>query len=216
MSAFIVSRETLNRVVMSMAGSSGTTVEEMNQLGNRLWRMNHRAVVAAYPHRAIEPPDQFEIRLCWSYTEVERLKACDCLLYVCCEGNVPDESLYKAVQSHRDDLASKIVRELPEWKTARWDQPSISAPSNLPRTMAIKQPKSNKDGFSNRLKMAYNQLIHGNYQEAEYLLTDAIDELASDRVKFSVETPTPSLPVPHYNPDEDGDYDSWLVRNNID
>lgn len=46
-------------------------------------------------------------------------------------------------------------------------------------------PKTNKEGFTNLLKMAANAITDGTPKDAWYLLSDMIDTMASDRTEFS-------------------------------
>jgi hypothetical protein len=53
-------------------------------------------------------------------TPVEQFKAIACLLYQCCEGNVPKSPLYDALNHAAGELAQRIVRDLPEYEQASW------------------------------------------------------------------------------------------------
>jgi len=48
----------------------------------------------------------------------------------------------------------------------------------------IEKPKSDKDGLSNSLKMIANNLENGNIAEAKFGLSDLIDSVSPDRVRF--------------------------------
>jgi len=48
------------------------------------------------------------------------LKAMHCWLYQCSEGNAPERPLFKAIEEISQDLAYRIVCELPEYEKAPW------------------------------------------------------------------------------------------------
>ncbi len=57
----------------------------------------------------------------------------------------------------------------------------------------------------------------GDSAQANYMLTDLVDDLSSDRVKITQKKSAgKSCPVPAYDAAKDGDYSAWLVSRNID
>jgi hypothetical protein len=99
MSAFIVSAETMHRVVQAVGDTEAPTA-----LGRALFDMNRRAVLARYPgdeDYAAVPPYQWVPR---KMSAIEAFKAIECLLYQCSEGNVPDEPLFATLVAARDRL----------------------------------------------------------------------------------------------------------------
>jgi hypothetical protein len=51
-------------------------------------------------------------------------------------------------------------------------------------TYEIKKPKTEKEGLINAVKMIANNLERGETSEAKYALTDLIDSLSSECVRF--------------------------------
>ena len=51
---------------------------------------------------------------------MEQFKAIHCLLYQCCEGNVPNSPLYDELNHAAGELAHRIVQDLPEYDKASW------------------------------------------------------------------------------------------------
>lgn len=57
----------------------------------------------------------------WGYlNKVEIYKLLNCYTYQCCEGNVPETKLYKAIKQLETDLCHSIVRAMPEYEAAPW------------------------------------------------------------------------------------------------
>lgn len=137
MSAFIVSEDCMTRCVLALAGRMpglASTQEEYTKLGRTLYALNADAVAQRYQ----EPPDlklaqSYEFGKTWqgprcvgpgmhpACTPIEQYKALSCLIYQCSEGDVPEQSLYKSLVQHRQDLAERIVHDLPAWDQAPWD-----------------------------------------------------------------------------------------------
>jgi hypothetical protein len=99
-------------------------------LGCKLIDMNARAMQARYGDEV--PQEGFTWRtdflpdhdngMPYSLKKAcEAVKAMDCLLYQCHEGDVPQCLLYQAVAKRRDQLRQLIVCELPEYQSAPWD-----------------------------------------------------------------------------------------------
>lgn len=56
-----------------------------------------------------------------SSCKVQLLKSLQCLIYQCSEGSVVETGLYKKLVEVKNDLAELIVRDLPEYENAVWD-----------------------------------------------------------------------------------------------
>lgn len=57
----------------------------------------------------------------WGYlSKVEIYKLLNCYTYQCCEGNVPETKLYKAIKKLEADLCHDIVSSMPEYQAAVW------------------------------------------------------------------------------------------------
>ena len=124
MSAFMVSERTMHRVIYGMVENGVIPAEEGTPEGRRFYRMNVDAMRARYPK------ENYPLDLALSYTysrslghcsNIEALKAVNCLLYQCMEGDVPRSDLYQYLESVLTKLAFAIACALPEYKEAAWD-----------------------------------------------------------------------------------------------
>jgi hypothetical protein len=52
---------------------------------------------------------------------IQAYKSLQCLSYQCCEGNVPDNPLYKLLEEIENAMARQIVSDLAEYDKAEWD-----------------------------------------------------------------------------------------------
>ena len=135
MSAFIVSKKTMDRAVMALKlAGNDLAATDPTALGSRLYMLNIEAVGQRYPG---ESPDTMPG--CYTdgqhpdgtqgykhtaepfYTKTAALKALDCLIYQCSEGTIPQTELYKEIQDRAGQLARYIVSETKEYDQARWD-----------------------------------------------------------------------------------------------
>ena len=82
--------------------------------------MNRRALRARYGRGDHLRCPEFVFEKWADATPVEQFKAIACLLYQCCEGNVPKSPLYDALNHAAGELAQRIVRDLPEYEQASW------------------------------------------------------------------------------------------------
>lgn len=98
------------------------TLETAGQkLGRDLLKLNCDAVVQRYPcdHHDMTQDEQGR----WYYetytyrpvngTPIEKLKALDCLIYQCSEGDVPETELYKRLVKVSDELHAEIAKTIP-------------------------------------------------------------------------------------------------------
>ena len=132
MSAFVVSDETMHRVVKAFVHTKvfPNTVRDFNDLGRGLFTMNFSAMHHRYGE--LNDPSQyvFEDR---AATPAEMWKACECFLYQCTEGDVPQTELYQLTQEVSNKLAVEMTGiadtnqaherawKLPEVERAPWD-----------------------------------------------------------------------------------------------
>jgi hypothetical protein len=151
MSAFMVSEQTMNRIlsflyqqaaghgmrgsligVLSAAGHPLAEAasypepkldEAVSKLAGELWAMNARAVRARYvdADKAGMITEPYITRIGGRVTAIQAYKSLGCLHYQCSEGTVPEEPLYKALELMQDRLAHQIVAALPEYEAAEWD-----------------------------------------------------------------------------------------------
>ena len=128
MSAFIVSTETMQRVVHAWPDNGllphRTSCESLDALGARLFAMNARAVSARYGEPEEVPA--FRYRPLGAVHPMHQLKAVECLLYQCSEGNVPNEDDFLALEGLAAKLREKIVNALPSYSEAPWNWPEVA------------------------------------------------------------------------------------------
>ena len=56
-----------------------------------------------------------------SSCKIQLLKSLQCLIYQCSEGSVVETGLYKKLVEVKNDLMDLIIRDLPEYENAVWD-----------------------------------------------------------------------------------------------
>jgi hypothetical protein len=125
MSAFNVSRETINCVVSAFDQARREhwgrqqPAEDLDALGLALALMNAEAVAQRYA----EPAEQVEpFRYCEvDYPLAQRYKSVGCLRYQCSEGNVPESPLYGRLTELYDRLAHELAHTIAAVDAARWD-----------------------------------------------------------------------------------------------
>ena len=134
MSAFIVSDACMQKCVTAMLGP-GDSCEYADELGDRLYAMNLEAVRVRYDDRSPDAlpgsgiPEAFKWRVKPAnfYDPRERkdwccyVKALQCLLYQCTEGNVPEYDLYRRIERRINEIDRTIVSGLSEYQEAPWD-----------------------------------------------------------------------------------------------
>lgn len=125
MSAFIVEEETIDRVVFALCNWCGTAQDRMrkddpkhrNDLGQKLWDLNHRSVNARYSEDT--KPARYEYRG-HPPTMIQAYKSLACLLYQSCESGCDKDPLYVALREAESRLAKQIVKSLPQYDAADW------------------------------------------------------------------------------------------------
>ena len=80
---------------------------------------------------------------------------------------------------------------------------------------SIETPNNLTEGLQNFVAMAHNALERGEVESAKRMLQDLWNDIGCTYVCLENDPGIPS-PVPHYDPEVDGDYSSWLALNNID
>ena len=135
MSAFLVSHNTMHDVVAEIlditdglryyvSPERGTISKfaDASVIGRKLFEMNHQALHARYG----EPVPAFEtIRYVFQPrkalpSRVARLKAMECFLYQCMEGDVDKSELFAEVERIAGRTAMKLVNETSAWVAAPW------------------------------------------------------------------------------------------------
>jgi hypothetical protein len=122
MSAFIVSKETINCVVSAWFREN-RPCEQLDQIGQELWRLNELAVYDRYPDKMVCESGLPEFRYRpKNYPLVQQYKSVQCLRYQCAEGDAPDKSpLFHEMTNLMNTLARVIAEDLPEYDSAAWD-----------------------------------------------------------------------------------------------
>lgn len=122
MSAFIISDQTMHRVVHAFAKHHDIAAMDcasLDELGRRFYILNAAAVAARYGE-ADEPAD-YRYAPLGEVPLVHMYKALDCLIYQCSEGDVPERPDYAMLTCMRAKLAMQIVHASPEYDRAPWD-----------------------------------------------------------------------------------------------
>lgn len=126
MSAFIVSNRTMTRVLYALRITHA--IENMHlemhgtgfdELADFLYDMNADAVAQRYSKPKERPqwtPERGRV-----FSKPDALKALDCFLYQCAEGDVPDRPAYSAIKQAREELAYQILASMPAYQAAPWD-----------------------------------------------------------------------------------------------
>jgi len=126
MSAFVVQKETIDRALTLWDSNYDCHIhrlscEQLDSLGLRIWQLNCEAVNQRYPHTPGESVAE-NYRYRWGdVSTVVALKALQCIIYQCSEGNVPETALYKEMRDVERRAMHKIIDELPEYQAAPWD-----------------------------------------------------------------------------------------------
>lgn len=138
MSAYVVSDETINKVVSLLyckRNESYWPAREIKEsyvlegrrgfevLAQDMFNLNVEAVEQRYGEgeaREFRPLD-FKFQVVAPGSTLSTLKALQCWLYQCSEGDVPEVSpLYKMMTEFSHLLAMEIVQNLPAYEAANW------------------------------------------------------------------------------------------------
>jgi hypothetical protein len=82
--------------------------------------LNTRALCARYGRGDHLRAPEFVFEKWADASPVEQFKAMSCLLYQCCEGDVPHSRLYDEPDRAAGELAQRLVQDLPEYDKASW------------------------------------------------------------------------------------------------
>lgn len=149
MSAFIVTDTTMQWVVVGIESfrcyrrgrlpgllAPFGAITDPTELGKALFEMNADAVEHRYGERDPVPEFRFRGKVfalsqhrndagqVYDRTKAIRaVKAIHCLGYQCCEGDVPQRDLYKALKLMGKEISDLIVRALPEYDEESWNVP---------------------------------------------------------------------------------------------
>ena len=145
MSAFIVSDKTINTIVNWLrydkefpghGNAYGYAAKRIEKLGfnlshresaemlcHELYNLNYHAVNARYNENNQHLATAFRFIPQGAAPRIQAYKSLSCLLYQCCEGDIPETSqLYKTLEEVKHIIAGNIVCDLPEYDKAKWDE----------------------------------------------------------------------------------------------
>ena len=147
MSCFIVSNETIGRIVQAAATKDkyddrlgkpfeklGYDLDLSERLARDLFNLNVDAFCERYPadedapesQRTRYPEDIPEFEIFQLTGKLDRAaliqahKSASCLSYQCSEGDIPERPLYKALEKFIRNLEREVVTNTPEWEAASW------------------------------------------------------------------------------------------------
>lgn len=84
-------------------------------------------------------------------------------------------------------------------------------------SLPINNPPANmQEGLANYVALGFNAIERGDFEDAYCFLRNLHSDVVNNCYQVVDEKLEIPSPVPHYDPQEDGDYSDWLVRNNID
>jgi hypothetical protein len=94
----------------------------LQQLGQDMLALNERAVGCRYPDHEAGPPREYHWTERHGTADIVALKALDCWLYQCSEGDCPSDPLYQTMTKLSREMARAILRESPEYQAAAWGE----------------------------------------------------------------------------------------------
>ena len=122
--AILLNRDTFDgestcRVAL-LADPTDTQKEIGTKIGRNLFLLNRRALRARYGCGEHLRVPEFVFEKWADASPMEQFKAMSCLLYQCCEGDIPGSRLYDELNRAAGELAQLIVQDLPEYEKAAW------------------------------------------------------------------------------------------------
>jgi len=123
MSAYIVEKETIERIVTHMMNSANPSTEAYKKIatatGQLLWDLNQLSVNSRYRESESETTPIY-IHRDRRASRLQVYKSLRNYLYQSCEGNCMVTDCYKDMTKLRDQLANDIVCNLPEYTKGDW------------------------------------------------------------------------------------------------
>lgn len=134
MSAFMVEKDTINRIVCFLRHTNKFTftlrklgelglspIDNPDKLGQAMYKMNADAIFERYGDNTKETIDNFYHYETIDSSEMQVLKSLQCYLYQCSEGNIPETNeLYKILNRFEHDFLSEIVSRSQMYKITFW------------------------------------------------------------------------------------------------
>ena len=123
MSAFFVGQETINAAVNLILIAEGPrSLEEINKLGTSLWMMNALAMESRYESEDasayLDHISEYQFAHVSDVTFAAVLKATECFLYQCSEGQVPEMKLFKKLNAIFEQYSDHT--KTAEYRAASW------------------------------------------------------------------------------------------------
>ena len=135
MSAYVVSNDTINRIVTYLekdnsenrwdrdmlakaAGIPPTDPNFADKLGEQLLLLNVDSVNRLYNEQ--DAPQDYEFKRI-PCSKMQLFKTLSCYLYQSCEGDCDKTALFKAVDRMQFSIAKSIIYDLPAYEYAEWD-----------------------------------------------------------------------------------------------
>ena len=139
MSAYVVEDKTINRIVTWLSREVITNLSTLdhlaqkynvdlvgsnwdNKLASAMFQLNCDGVNARYGEGEAQSfrPLNFTYKTEQYFSLVEVFKSLQCYTYQCCEGDIPETTLYQFFAEMENYLAVKIVTGLPAYDKATW------------------------------------------------------------------------------------------------
>jgi hypothetical protein len=98
---------------------SGFSAARCDDFGYKIARMNAQAVAVRY-RKPIQPPMAY-IYTPPMLTDIGLLKAANCVIYNCAEGDVLHSDIGRILEKAVLTLTQRIVNDLPEYLAAKWE-----------------------------------------------------------------------------------------------
>jgi hypothetical protein len=160
MSAFVVSRRTVDVIVSALAEKSGQiwsppqvfagrlTGEDaaqidLDEMGRAMFEVNARAGAGRYPGDAEMSDEGFDLARSYTWTRAywpgiglqalrcKYAKALRCLIYQCSEDATIDHPLLAELRAAQASLDAAIVCDLPDYEALPWDFPDDEPVSTM-------------------------------------------------------------------------------------
>ena len=124
MSAYFVEKETVDGAIGAILHSGFfMSLEQATSLGRSLWLLNAVALEQRYEEQTAQDYLDTINTYVWQPQAQDRLvliKALDCLVYQCSEGNVPKSDLYQWASGIADKMAGPALRKTQGYYAAPW------------------------------------------------------------------------------------------------
>lgn len=122
MSAFVVQKSTIDAIVTycfepRYPAHGLFYAETKEELGQKIWDLNHRAVNQRYRESGDVPKYEHASK---HLGLVALYKAVSCLIYQCSEGDCPESQTYQALGYLKSVIADRIISSSKEYEQAAW------------------------------------------------------------------------------------------------